>query len=235
MKMTHFTTTPLLLASLLVAGCANGKGPDDITVKENPSPQHGWVMRLDLRGAPSEPKNVEGYASYQTIWSGEVCPSKQMVRFETRMPWQYAKVKMTQVEPGIYEGIFHLDHWQDEAYFERGVCAWRLNTAGASFVGEGGKGFGSGIGYAKIGEDAQSPTDGLDYYYVQDWTSPAMPGGTSSASMVPRNEFKDDLENSRVQDSKTFFPVRISVRAAENAPGLGVREEFKARTGQDIE
>ena len=228
--MNVFRSVMLLMGSLF-ALTACGKGPEDMVVRDNPAPKHAYRVVADLRALPSQPKAVVGYVNFENKWSGTVCPTPHMVRWEIRVPWAGRQIAMTQTEPGVYEGMFYLDHLLDEKYFDRGLCAWRLNTVGISFAGDGGRSFGASIGHTTLKDGAED----VAFYPVGEWSKPISDTGIDSAYSVPTDDFKKDPANSYVNDASKYFPVRISVHAVEGTKGLTVRQEFQQRTGQDLE
>lgn len=220
-----------LAAACALPACAKGPVPDTVSIVDRANPVQSYTMTADLSTVPGKPPEVFGYVNYENKWSGTPCPSEHMARWEIRVPWQRRDIEMKEVSPGVYEGVFHLDQIEDRAYFERGMCSWRLNTVGISFEGAGGRGFGAGLNYLSI----DAGKEGLSYYYTEDWSAPIGESGIGAAREIPTDLYKDNPDNEYASNPQKYFPVKVRVAPTLGAPGLGVREEFKARTGEDPE
>lgn len=216
------------LAFLPLTACSNPA--EGLKAKQNPKPTNGYIITLDASAAPGEIDKVSASASFQDVWSGSPCMPEPPPIVEWRMPWQYADVPMKKVGHNLYEGVVYTDAMLDEQYFKKaGLCAWRMNTANVGFVGQGGLGFGVGLGYNELKDGAQDTM----YYLVKDFTeAPSKERVYPFAYSVPTNDFKD-LENSYVNDTTKYFPVYLRARVLPGAPGLTPVEEFDQRVRRE--
>lgn len=226
MKNIIKACVPCLLV-LSATACSNPA--DKILIKKNPSPVQAYVMTLDASHAPGEVKETYAYMTFENAYSGSQCMPEPPGMVEWRMPRERIELDLKPVEgkPNVFEGTVYLDWLQDENYFGKGLCAWRMNMAGAGFVGAGGLGFATGIGHTHFEPGAEDTA----YFKVESFTALEKDSMYPFAYSVPTNDFKLDPKNSYVNDTTKYFPVYIRVRPAEGSPGLSAKDEFEVRTG----
>lgn len=223
----RISTLLYTLAFLPLTACSNPA--TGLKAKQNPTPSNGYIITLDATAAPGEISKVSARVSFEDVWSGSPCMPKSPPIVEWRMPWQYADIPLKKVGRNLYEGVVYTDAMLDEQYFKKaGLCAWRMNSASIGFVGEGGLGFGVGLGYTELQDGAQDTM----YYLVKDFTDTPEDRVYPHAYSVPTNDFKD-LENSYVNDTSKYFPIYLRARVLPGAPGLTPMDEFNQRVRRE--
>lgn len=212
---------------LPLTACSNPA--EGLKAQQNPTPTNGYIITLDATAAPGSVVKPSASVSFENKWSGSECMPKSPPLVEWRMPWQSVEVPLKEVAPNVFEGVVYTDWMKDEKYFKKGgLCAWTMNTINAGFLGQGGLGFGVGLGYPEL-KDGASDTM---YYLVADFTATKEGRMYPFAYSVPTNDFKD-LENSYVNDKSKYFPIYLRARVLPGAPGLTVEEEFNQRVRRE--
>lgn len=217
-----------LTLGILLPFCAACSNPaKDIVIHSNPDPVHAYILTLDASHAPGPIQSPKGYISFENDYSGRTCMPKSPPLVEWRMSGKRIDFELKPVEGknNVFESIIYLDALKDENYFGKGMCLWRMNMAGVGFVGQGGLGYGAGIGYTKF-KDGEEDTA---YYPVSSFTETTEGKIYPIAPAVPTNDFKLDPENSYVNDATKYFPIYIRVKAKDGSPGLSVMEEYEQR------
>lgn len=218
----------LAVTVLALSSCANPA--DKIVINPNPHPIQGYMITLDASQAPGPIGEVSAYMSFDVSWSGEACMPPAPGIVEWRMPRKYMDISLEKVRENVFQGVVYLDWIKDERYFDKGLCAWHMNTVGANFKGQGGLGFGTGIGYTTF----KSGVVETAYYPIEEFTEDASGRSIKVAFAVPTNDFTKDPENSYVNDKSKYFPIYLKADALPNTQGLTVPQEFEKRTGEKL-
>ena len=95
--------------------------------KLNPGPKRAYTITLTINDAPGPFGSVEGVAQYDVenyLECGKINPHTGVAY---RMPSMEA-FKLQKVSDREYQGTIHTDLIQDEDYYGRGVCRWKLTA-----------------------------------------------------------------------------------------------------------
>lgn len=211
---------------ICTSACAMSNPAKKIEIKTNPFPQTAYIVTIDATQAPGPMVNSKGSMTFETAWSGEPCMKKSPPLVEWHIPRKTVDVSFKQVSYNTFEAVVYLDWVQDERYFNKGLCAWKMNIVTGTVQGPNGAAHSVSVGSNEFRNNAV----GTMYYRVDTFDVVSDPHRFIGAQSVPTNDFKD-LSNSYVNDKSKYFPLYLKVRSIDGA--LGVEEEFLSRTHQN--
>ena len=95
--------------------------------RENPNPQHAYLVTMTIENAPGPLKIVASAAQYDVVNTECLPPPKGNPGGRSSpVPTNDIPFELTQVSDNQYTGAVYLDAMIDDDYHGRGVCQWEL-------------------------------------------------------------------------------------------------------------
>jgi len=142
------------------------KNPD---IKSNPHPKMRYEITMTIEGAKGPFDSMETIAQYDI--ENDHCVPLTPVSGARIAPDKTIPVTMTRVGDNTYRGEIFTDQLQDEDYYGKGVCHWKL-TAFSGYLRVKQTTITTGIELENV--IAQKPTE--RYFSNQNFTNPKLSG-----------------------------------------------------------
>ncbi|MGV8958891.1 MAG: hypothetical protein ACOH1V_00655 [Stenotrophomonas sp.] len=128
------TTMSQDLSSAETDVASGGRG----LAKLNPQPTKAYVLTVKIDNAPGAFAVVEGGAQYD-VTNEQECGRIEPATARAGRITSQEPVTLQRVSDDLYRGTVYLDRMQDEDYYGRGVCHWKLTGASVLLKATGAK------------------------------------------------------------------------------------------------
>lgn len=121
---THLTSFLILSLALITSACGSSmKNPD---IKQNPHPRMRYEITMIIDDAPGSFDSVAAFAGYDI--ANDRCVPLTPGSGATLAPKMSVPLTLTHVSENVYKATVYADLLQDEDYYGRGVCRWKMTA-----------------------------------------------------------------------------------------------------------
>ena len=122
----RFTLAVVLILALSTLTSACSMSTQHVDTKKNPHPKMRYEVTLTIDKPPGPFDSITGFVSYEVI-NKECVPVTGAPMNPLRIPpMEDPEFTFTKVADNVYKTTVYADYFQDEDYFNLGVCHWSL-------------------------------------------------------------------------------------------------------------